>query len=315
MFPDYGLASAYAMMLMVLTSVGIYYYSRATREAQRFTTVTGKGFRPRLVDLRRVRPLGASLVLLLPALVVMPVSVLLWAAVQPFYTNPSLEGLSRLTLSNFAGAFANSNVQRSLGNSLVIGITTATLTAWLTAVVSWLLLRTQIRGRTVLDYLVSLTLVFPGIVLGVAILRTYLTIPIPIYGTIWILVVAYVTRCMPYAMRYTYPGLIQIHPELEESAQLSGAGWLTMFRKILVPLMLPALFGAWIYVFLISVRELSMAILLVGSTSPVVSTTIYGLWENGQGSEMAAFSMVITSAFVFLAIVLRRVSQHWGVQL
>ena len=315
MFPNYGLASAYAVILIALVSVGIYYYSRATQEAQKFYTVTGKGFRPRLLDLGRMRFGGAGCVLLLPSLIAMPFAVLMWASVQPFYSRPSLDGLSKLTLKNYGGAFANTNVQHSLTNSLVIGLFTATLAVLLTAVIAWLLVRSKIPGRSGLDYLVSLTLVFPGVVLGVAMLRTYLTLDfIPIYGTIWLLVVGYVTRFVPYAMRYTLPGLIQIHQELEESAQISGANWLTVFRKILIPLMMPALFGAWIWVFLISVRELSMAVLLAGPKSQVVSSTIFSLWNDGQFTEMAAFSVVITSVFVVVALGLRRVSQRFGLQ-
>lgn len=316
MFPDYGVASAYAVILIALVSVGIYYYSRATRQAQRFYTITGKGFRPKLVDLGRWRYLGAGLVLLLPALVAMPFAILLWASTQPFYSRPALEGLAKVSFKNYAGAFANTNVQNSLSNSLVIGICTATLTVLLTTVVAWLVVRTKIRGRSALDYLVSLTLVFPGVVLGVAMLRTYLTLDwIPIYGTIWILVIAYQTRFLPYAMRYTYPGILQIHQELEESAQVAGASWLTIFRKILIPLMMPALFGAWVWVFLISIRELSMAVLLTGPRSQVVATTIFELWEDGQFTEMAAFSVVITSFFVMLTLIFQRLSRRWGVQI
>jgi iron(III) transport system permease protein len=315
MFPNYGLASAYAVILIAVVAVGIYYYGRATREAQRFYTITGKGFRPRVLDLGGWRFLGAGFVLLLPTLVALPFLILTWASFQPFYARPSIEALSRLTFKNYGGAFANTNVQHSLTNSLVIGLLTATTTVLLTAIIAWLLVRTKIPGRSSLDYLVSLTLVFPGVVLGVAMLKTYLIIPIPVYGTIWILVIAYITRFSPYAMRYTLPGLIQIHQELEESAQVSGAGWLTVFRRIVIPLMMPALFGAWIWVFLISTRELSMAVLLAGPTSQVISSTIFDLWNDGQFTEMAAFSVCITLSISTLALIIRRLSMRWGVQL
>jgi iron(III) transport system permease protein len=314
MYPDYGVASAYSLILMALAAAGIYYYSRATRDAKRFTTVSGKGFRPRLVNLRAGRPLGAACVLFLPTLIALPVAILLWASLQPFYSRPSLESLSRISLGNYVTAFANSEVQRSMTNSTIVSGFAATISVAITIVVAWLLLRTRIPGRHIFDYLISATLIFPGIVLGIAIVRTYLTIPLPVYGTIWILVIAYVTRSLPYAMRYTHPGLIQIHEELEESAQLSGAGWLTTVLKILVPLMMPAIFGAWIYVFFLSVRELSMASVLVSSTSPVVSTAIFDLWEHGQTGDMAAFSVVVTSLFVVFSIVLRKLSDRFGLQ-
>jgi iron(III) transport system permease protein len=313
-FPDYGIASAYSVLLILIVSVGVYFYGRATHNAQQFTTVTGRGFRPRPVDLGRGRYLAGFFVLLLPAAIVFPVLMLLWASLQPFYSRPSMQALTRLTFEHYNGTFLNTNVQQSIGNSLIVAGVSATVTVLLTVVVAWLILRTRIRGRLGLDFLLSFTLVFPGIVLGVALLRTYLTLPLPVYGTIWILVIAYITRFSPYAIRFTYPGLIQIHQELEESARLSGAGVLTIFRRILLPLLMPAVFGAWVWVFLIAIRELSMSVLLVSPQSQVIATAIYGLWTEGQLGEMAAYSIAVTVVFSAFALVMRRVSQRWGVQ-
>jgi len=125
-------------------------------------------------------------------------------------------------------------------------------------------------------------------------LVTYLTLPIPLYGTIWILVVAYITRYIPYGIRYCYPGLLQINKELEESAQMSGAPWGMVFRKIVIPLMMPSLFAGWIWVFLHSIRELSVAILLSHPGSEVISVAIFEMWENGQTTEIGAFSISLT---------------------
>ena len=312
--PDYGVASAYSVLLIILVSGGIYLYTRATRNADRFSTVTGKGFRPRLVDLRGFRVLAAVVILVVPAAVVLPLAILLWASLQPFYSPPSLQALSRTTLEHYAGVFSDTAIRSSAINSAIVGVVASTIVVVLSAAVSWLLLRTQFRGRYLLDFLVAMVLVFPGVVLGLAILRTYLLLPLPLYGTVGILIVAYVTRFVPYAQRFVQPGLFQIHRELEESAQMSGAGWLTVFRRVLIPLLMPAMFGAWIWVFLTSVRELSMAVLLVNAQSQVVGTTLFALWQEGRLNEMAAYSVLLTVVLAALALLLRRISQRWGVQ-
>jgi iron(III) transport system permease protein len=312
--PDYGLASAYAILLMGLVAVGVYLYSRATRLAARFSTITGKAFRPRQLDLGRGRYLAAVPVLFLPLVIILPILLLSWAALQPFYSKPSWEGLSTITLRNFAGVFSSATVLRSISNSLIVGISVATCAVLLASIVAWLLIRTNIRRRFLLDYLVSIVLVFPGVVMGVAILRTYLTLPIPVYGTIWILVIAYITQFLPYAMRFTVPGLIQIDRVLEESAYTSGARRLTMARRILFPLLFPALFGAWIWLFLVSMRELSIAAFLSGPGSQVVSTVIFELWQEGRLTEMAAYAMTMTSVLSVMAIALQRISRRWGLQ-
>ena len=230
----------------------------------------------------------------------------------PFYQAPTAEALKVVTLDNYARAFGNTNVAASLGNSFVIGVTSASVVMALALLLAWLVFRTRLRSRWLLENLGTLPLVFPGVVLGVAVLRTYLTLPIPIYGTIWIIAVAFIARYMPYGIRFGEAGLLQIDRELEESAQVSGAPFLRVLRKILVPLMMPALFGGWIYVFLLSVKELSLAILLYGPQSSVISATMFDLWQNGQVTELSAFCMVVTAIFVGIGLIFSRVSQRYG---
>jgi iron(III) transport system permease protein len=311
--PNYGEASAYSVILMLLVALGIFLYSRATRVAQQFYTITGRGFRPKLIDLGRWRYFTGALILLLPLLIILPIAILLWASIVPVYTQPSLQSLALLTLQNYFGAFENSNVQNAVRNTLIIALISATFTMLITAVAAWLIVRTRLPHRWALDMLASFTLVFPGVVLGVALIRTYLILPIPIYGTIWILIIAYLTRFVSYGMRYSLPGILQIHQELEESSMASGASWSATFRRIVVPLMMPALFGGWIWVFLISVRELSIAVMLSGPRSQVISVALFELWEDGQLTEMAAFAMVVTAGVTALATLFHRVSQHYGV--
>ncbi|MBI4488214.1 MAG: iron ABC transporter permease [Deltaproteobacteria bacterium] len=315
LLPQYGLASAYAIVLILFVSVGLYFYSVTTRQSQKFYTITGKGFRPRLIDVGKWRYLTTALVFVLPVFLILPVLVMLWASVLPYYTKPSLEALSSVTSANYLAAFQSANVLSALKNSLFISVMSATATILLTAVAAWIVIRTNIRGRWLLEHLASFTLVFPGVVLGVALLLTYLKLPIPLYGTIWILIVAYITRYVPYGIRYCSPGLLQINKELEESAQMSGAPWGTVFLKIVIPLMMPSLFAGWIYIFLHSVRELSVAVLLSRPGSQVISVAIFEMWQNGQITEIGAFSISLTAILVTMAAFFHRLSRHYGLQI
>lgn len=310
LIPQYGQGSAYAVLLIVVVIALLIPYARLTSQSQRFATITGKGYRPRLIELGRWRYLTGAYTLLLPLLVALPLTMLLWASLLPFYQAPSASALGVLTLFNYHRAFQNSNVVNSLQNSLVIGIVSATAVTLLALFAAWVVLRTRIRWRWLIENLGTLPLVFPGVVLGIAILRTYLTLPIPVYGTIWIIVIAYVARYIPYGLRFSEAGLLQINRELEESGQISGASFLTTLRRIVVPLMMPALFGSWIYVYLLSVKELSVAVLLYGPQSQVISVTIWELWQGGQITELAAFCVVITVFFVAFGLFFHRFSRQ-----
>ncbi len=197
---------------------------------------------------------------------------------------------------------------------MILSLVSPTLVMVTTSVLAWIVIRTRLHGRQLLDLLATLPLVFPGIVMGLAVLRAYLVIPLPVYGTIWLLVIAFAARFLPYGIRYTYPALIQIHQELEESAYMSGASWRQTFQMVLVPLMLPALVAGWVWIFLISVRELSMAVLLSGPRSQVIAVTIFDLWEDGQLTELAAFSCVVVVVVVLLAGLVYTVSSRYGIR-
>jgi iron(III) transport system permease protein len=314
-FPDYGMASAYGVIMIVVAALGIYGYGLAIRRAERFAIITGKGYKPRLFDLGRLRYLAATVVLILPLIVALPLAIIAWASFQRFYQLPSAASVKTMTLSHYLSVLNRYDVQVALTNSLLTAAVVATLAMQVTTAVAWLLARTRLLGRAALDHLVSLPLALPGVVLGLAILKMYLVVPIPIYGTIWVLIIAHITRALPFAMRYSHVGLTQIHRELEESAATSGAPGLTVFRRILFPLLLPALFGGWMVVFLTTIRELPMTLMLVGPNSQMLASVMFDLWTGGQILDMAAFSVMVTCCFAGLGLVLWRVSARFGVQL
>ena len=310
--PEYGNASAYSVILIGIVALCLLPYYRVTQHAHRFTTITGKGFQPRRKDLGRWRWLGGVALLGLPALQLLPLTALVWSSFMPYLQVPSWEALSLFTLDNYAVAFSDDKILSSIMNNLTISIVSATACVGVAFVTAWLVTRTNIRMRWSLDRLTMVPLVFPGIVMGVAVLQTYLTVPIPVYGTIWIMVIAFSARYLPYAMRFSHAGLIGIHRELEESATTSGSSWGQVARKIMVPLMMPALFAGWIYIFLITIRELSVALLLYSPGSEVISVVIWELWDNGAVGTLSAFALGISAGTVLLACVFYRLSRRHG---
>jgi iron(III) transport system permease protein len=313
--PKYGSAGAFSVLLMLVVAATLYFYFRITREGDRFHTVTGKGYRPTVINLGRWRYLTASaLIVYSVVLLVLPFLIILWASLLPFYMQPSIEAMARFTVKNYITAIHFPKVTDAIKNSVLLGLGSASVVMLLTLFASWLLVRTKMRGRWLLDLLTTLPLLFPGIVMGLAILRFYLFVPIPVYGTLWILLIAFVTRYIPYGIRYTHSALLQLHKELEEASYVSGASWFSSMRRIVVPLITPSFLGGWIFIFLLSAKELSMSVLLVSPQTPVVSVAIFELWENAQVGELAAFGVIWSAILVSIAVVYYLFARRYGVQ-
>ncbi|HMF51898.1 MAG TPA: iron ABC transporter permease [Candidatus Saccharimonadales bacterium] len=313
--PQYGSAGAFSVLLMLVVAGTLYLYFRVTREGDRFQTITGKGYRPALIRLGRWRYLAATGLLAYSlVLLVLPFLIILWASVLPFYMQPSIEALGKFTAKNYVTALHFPKITDSIKNSILLGLGSASVVMVLTLFASWVLVRTKMRGRWLLDILTTLPLLFPGIVMGLAILRFYLFVPIPVYGTLWILLIAFVTRYIPYGIRYTHSGLLQLHKELEEAAYTAGASWGNCMRRIILPLMTPSFLGGWVFIFLLSAKELSMSVLLVSPQTPVVSVAIFELWENAQVGELAAFGVIWTTILVSVAILYYLIARRYGIQ-
>jgi iron(III) transport system permease protein len=266
--------------------------------------VTGKGFRPRRIDLGRWRYLTAAIFVAYFLLIAAaPLFVLLWSSVQKYYSVPSAAALANLTLDPYRFILNHPAFLRSVWNSLLLSVGSATIIMLVTSVICWIVVKTRIPGRWLLDNLASLPIVFPGLVLGLAIMVFYLNVGAAIYGTLWILLIAYVTRFMPYGIRYNTASMVQIHRELEESAAMSGASWGSTFVRVVLPLLKPGLVAGWIYIAIVSLRELSSSILLYSPGTEVVSILIWELWENGQYVELSALGvMLIVLLFVLVQI-------------
>jgi iron(III) transport system permease protein len=310
-----GLASSYAVTMLLITTVGIYFQSRLSSQGNKYSTVTGKGFRPRAMDLGKWRYLTAAIFIVYFALIViLPFLVLVWSSLQKFYSVPSMAALQNLTFAAYKFMFNYPTLTRSVWNSLLLAFGSATIIMLVTSVICWIVVKTKMPGRWVLDNLASLPMVFPGLVLGLAIMVFYLNFDIGIYGTMWIMFIAYVTRFLPYGLRYNTTSMLQIHKELEESAHMSGASWGTTFWRIILPLLKPGLLAGWIYIMIVSIRELSASILLYSPGTEVIAILIWELWENGQYVELSALGVMFILALFVLVMVAQLIGKKYGVK-
>jgi iron(III) transport system permease protein len=312
---NFGLAGSLSVNLLFISALGVYFYRKITAKEQRFATVTGKGYRPRVIDLGKLRyAVSAICIIFFGITIGLPLFILIYSSLVSFYEVPSLSSLSKLTFKNYIFVFQFPTTLRALRNSVFLMITTATLTMLLTSVIAWISVKSKIKGRGMLDVLAFIPIAIPGIVLGVSLLYVYLTLPIPIYGTIWILLVAYTTKYMPYGIRTTSATIIQIHSELEEASALSGGTWGITFRKIVIPLLIPGFMAGWIYIAMVSLRELSTSILLYGFGSEVLSIVVFDLWESGQYPALCALGIIMTLILILLAFIANKVGARIGIK-
>jgi iron(III) transport system permease protein len=312
---DLAGAGALATGLLVLAMSGVFLSNRVGRGGRTYQTVTGKGFRPRPLPLGRLRPvMGAVIVAYFTVTVVLPLAVLLWTSLLGFYRPPSREALSSLTLDNYRELLAAGSAGTALRNSVMLGLGAATCVMAVMTVAAWLVVRSRIPGRQLIDQLSFLPLVVPGLVMGLALSFVYLRSPLPIYGTLLILLIAYCTRFMPYGMRYAVSSMHQIAAELEESAHVSGASWWATFRRVILPLVTPGVVAGWVYIFVVSFRELSSSILLYSPGNEVLSILIFEQYENGQFTVLAALGVVMVVTLAVIVTVAYRLGARIGLR-
>ena len=314
-FPsDFGLAGAYAVTLLAISTVGVLIYGKITRREERYATVTGKGYRPRVVDLGKWKwlTLGISFLIFLLA-VILPIFVLLWSSFIPYYGVPSWELASKMTWGNYQYILNYPLAATAFKNSFYLSVGTATLVMLLTSVIAWITVKTKLPGRAFLDTMTFIPIAMPGIVLGVSLIWVYLTLPIPIYGTIWVLLLAYMTKYIPYGIRAASASMIQINKELEEASLTAGGTWFQTFWKIILPLLMPGFTAGWIYISIIALRELSTSILLYSYNSTVLSIMAFDLWEGGQYTYVCALGVLMVLLLVTMAMIARKLGAKVGI--
>jgi len=311
---DHGLAGAYAVNLLLICLAGVFLYQRLTRKQEQFATVTGKGYRPRVAELGKWKYVHLSIALIIFFVaVIAPVLILVWASLIPYYGVPSAALLEKVSLANYSFVLNYPDAVKAFKNSFILSVGSATLVMLITSVIAWISVKSKIAGKGLLDAISFMPIAIPGIVLGISLMWVYLILPVPIYGTIWILLVAYMTRYLPYGVRAASASMIQITQELEEASHVCGGSWQQTFRKIILPLLMPGFVAGWIYISILALRELSTSILLYSTDSIVLSVLIFDLLDQAQYNWLAALGVLMMLVLVAMALVAHKVGAKIGV--
>lgn len=305
--PDYGLASALGTLVLAAAMGLMWFYHRFTAHQERFATITGKGYRPRQIELGGWSVLALMVCGFYIVLAVfLPFLILLWTSVQPFYSVPSAESLARVSLESYWSVWRQSGVVRAAWNTLILALATSFATIILSVLVSWFVVRRKREAPRLASYLSTVSFLpqgMPSIVIGLAFIFLYVRFPIPIYGTLWIIALALTTNYLAYSSRATTSALMQVHGELEEASQMSGAPWLRTLRRITMPLLAPAMINVFLWVAVHAMQELSIALMLYNPDTVVFSTVVWTLWQSGRSAEAAVLGvmLIVASAILLLA--------------
>lgn len=311
--PDYNLAATYGVSLLAIALAFVYLYRRLTARAEAFATVTGKGYRPDIIDLGRWRYAAAAAALaILVLMVVLPVLMLFVTSLLPYYHVPTAETIGLATLKHYVYIFENERVYRALGTSVFLAVAGATIAMALAALTAYITVKTTVRGRGLLEALTFLPWAFPSAALAIGLLWGYVRLPLPIYATVWILLIAYVTRFLPYGLRAVTSTIVQIQKELEEASRAAGAGFWTTLRRILLPLMRPGLVAGWILLATIFMREFSLSLFLYTPSSEPVGPLLYFLWLDGLTGPLGALGMLVSVVSALLVAIASRYARLTG---
>lgn len=308
--PQFGYSSSLGLTLLVICIIGVYFYRLATRHAEAYATVTGKGYMPTPIRLGAWRwPVTILTSLVFVAALGLPLFTLIWQSVY-YKTVPDVDLVKDFTWENFEYILKYPVFLSGVKNSMLLGAMSATIVVFLGFVMAWIVQRTNMRNAWTLDAIAFIPIAIPSVIIGASILFAYLMLqkylPFQIYNTLWILLIAYVTMYLPYGMRFASGGIIQIHKELEEVAEVSGATLMQTFRRVLLPLMSPVLIAAWLYIFVLAVRELTASIFLAGPHTQVLGTISLTLWEEGGSfGNVAAISIIQIIPLIMIVAVMR----------
>ncbi|HEY4167150.1 MAG TPA: iron ABC transporter permease [Reyranella sp.] len=297
--PAYGKAAATALLFLVAAIALLLVYNHLIRRAERFVTVTGKGYRPTRYRLGRWRAPALSFVgfyLLVAA--ILPAIVLVWTS----FSGGSNDTLS---LGAYRALLSDNRFWPAVRNTFVVAGLSAGLITLIGALLAWQILRLRFPGRAVLDVVSFMSIGIPAVITGFAVMILHLTVPIGLYGTIWILILAYSYR-LAVSTRLSRAALIQIHPELEEASFASGGRWLDTIGRVVLPLMAPSLMASFLLLFIVGFREFTIPMILQSEDNWVLSVILWKLQSDRQTAQAAAVGTMILLFVAPVIFVLRR---------
>jgi iron(III) transport system permease protein len=290
--PRIPLAAAMGVSLFAVMFAMLFVYRRiVTRRS--YVTITGKAFRPRVMDVGALRfALLAVCVLYILLSVALPLLTLVYASVQKIAV--AFPAAANWTFDNYRTATTMNAVRSALANSLMLGVATATIGVALMGLLAWIIYRARMPGSGVIEYIVMFPQAVPRLVFAFGMMWAWLMFPIPIYGTLWLLLIAYLTVFLPLGIRTIAGVMLQVDRTLEESAQMCGAPWAYRIRTVTMPLLRPGLIAAWLLLFIASVRELGASILLMGPNAKVITPAIVESWFASSAELTAAMALIQT---------------------
>src|SRR5437588_8059799 len=297
--PDYGRAAAMGLALFAVMFASLTGYRWIVRRGN-YATITGKAFRPRPLEMGAIAWLLFALCCFYVLVaVVLPLAALTLTSFQRFAT--VFLSQTELTLANYQTAFGFGAVNSALGTSLLLGVGVATVGVVVMAMLVWIIYRSRLPGHSLVEYVVMFPQAVPRMVCGLGLVWAWLNIPIPIYGTLWLLALAYFTVLLPLGV-LTLAGVgLQIDKSLEECARVCGASWTYQLRTVTLPLLRPGIIAAWLLLFIASVRELGVSIFLMGPNAKVIAPSIVSAWSNSS-TELTAAMALIQTVTVMLAL-------------
>jgi iron(III) transport system permease protein len=308
--PDYGRAAAYGVLPLLLALGLTFAYQRVVVRPERFATITGKAYRPRRVDLGRWRwPATGLFGLVFGVSAVLPVATLLIVSVAPTLSDARALELSRFAWRNYESVLRDGVAQRAIRNTVTLALLGATLATAIAFCAAFVTTRTRLRGRGSIEYVLFLPFAVPSVVLAVGVLWGYVAFPVAVYGTIWIMLVGYITKFLPYALRSTSTSLLQVHRELEEGARMAGAGLGQTLGRVVLPLAAPGLIAAWSLLLVVFMREFSMSLMLWSSGSEVLSVLFYDYWTNGRFGPVSALGVLLIVVSLAIVFGVRRLTR------
>jgi iron(III) transport system permease protein len=304
--PNYGGAAAVSLPFILFGVALLLAYNRAIRRAESFVTVTGKAYRQRRLALGAWRVPALLFVLLYLALAaIVPALVLVWTSFFG-YTLPTRATAADFSTEPYRQLFANPAFWTGLKNTALVAGTSAAIVTAIGAVLGWIISRSALPGRRLLDFLSVMSVGIPAVIVGLAVMVLYLSLPIGVYGTVVILILAYSYRFAT-TTRLARAGFLQIHRELEEASTVSGARFLTTQRRVLLPLILPALTSGFILLFIIGVREFTLPLVLYSQENVVLSVLLWQLFQNGQPAPSAALGTIMIAVVLPVIFLTRRI--------
>ena len=305
--PAYGEANALSMIYLLVAVVATYLYSRVIAKSERFTIITGKGYRPRLMELGPWKWPAFSLVLLfLLFTIILPFLVFLYVSFLPYLMTPSWEAFQSMTTEFYVEVFNDELIAISVWNTFLVTVVTSTAVVVFSFLISLVVVRSKFLGRRLLDQMAFMPHAIPGIVMGVAFLWVFINadnLGIPIYGGIWSITIAFTVGYIAYGTRAMNAAILQIHKDLEEAAYVSGAvQWRTMWR-IFYPLMVPTFVGVWIWVMLHAVRAASLPLILTeGPENQVLAVLVWNMWDEGAGGVQMVGAIGVIMIVLLMAV-------------